>query len=579
MKKNTYIYKIIFGIALVSTINSCDLDEYNPSGTTAEVIWSTPEGIQTLINACYQNQRAWYGKMDGILMSEVGCDLWFNQEKDGYAKELTKYENFLPTTGNPNKQVWPVLYEGLNLCNAGIERIKDITYSSEETKNAKAAEIHFMRAFYLWHIVETWGGVYLPLSETKEPILTAQRSSVEDFYKVIIEDLKFAFEYLPLEQDQYTRASKKSAMGMLARVYLSQAYYFTGSEAQQYFTLARDIAKEIIDTKDELGIELWDNCSDLWDPNNNKNNKEVLYVVGNSTSNPLYNYDLNANRDHMFFLTTYNSKPGLKISLEYGNEKERRLMPTLFLLDLFDETKDSRYEACFQEVWYANDSTTLPRWTSAEITALGLDPSLKNKPKFKVGDTALYVTKKSIENESGKPYIIVDRDSVYNTSGNGEIKLGRDYVPLTKFIDPITRLEPSAIPGYLDIFIIRFPEIYFIAAEAELQLGNTEAAAGYLNVIRTRAARKTPVDYTTAMQITSSDVTLDFILDERARELCGEHIRWFDLKRTHKLLERVHNYNPDITNLTDEHFYLRPVPQTEIDALLNGEEFGQNEGY
>jgi len=579
MKNTKHILTLASGVLSLFFINSCELDEYNPSGSTADIIWSTPEGIETLVNACYQNQRAWYGKMDGVLASEVGTDLWFSQQKDGYAKEFVKYENFLPTTGNPNKALWPIMYEALNLCNAAIGRIQDVPYTSAEAKMAKEGEARFLRAFYLWHIVETWGGVYLPVTETKEVMLNAKRSSVEEFYNVIIEDLKFAVDNLPIDQgEEYTRATRKSAMGLLARAYISRAYYSNGSEAENYFTLARDVAREIIENQATLGVSLHNNYAELWNPQNNKRNKEALYVVGNSTGNPLLNYDLNANRLHMYFLTTYNTKPGMAISLEYGNEKERRTMPTLFLLDLFDETKDSRYEASFQEVWYANDSTKIPRWTQGEIDALELDPGLKGKRKFNVGDTALYVTKKSIENESDKWYVVVDRDSVYNTAGNGEIKLGKDYVPLIKYLDPITRTLPGEVPGFLDIIIIRLAEIYLIAAEAELQLGNPDAAAGYINVLRTRAAKKTPVDHTVDMQVNASEITLDFILDERGRELCGEHLRWFDLKRTHKLLERVQKNNPDIIYL-QEHHYLRPVPQTEIDALLNGEEFGQNPGY
>lgn len=81
------------------------------------------------------------------------------------------------------------------------------------------------------------------------------------------------------------------------------------------------------------------------------------------------------------------------------------------------------------------------------------------------------------------------------------------------------------------------------------------------------------------MQIQASQVNLDFILDERAREFAGEQMRWFDLKRTGKLVERVTKYNPDAAPYIKNFHVLRPIPQSELDAVTNKNEFRQNEGY
>ncbi|MGD2033435.1 MAG: RagB/SusD family nutrient uptake outer membrane protein, partial [Bacteroidales bacterium] len=65
--------------------------------------------------------------------------------------------------------------------------------------------------------------------------------------------------------------------------------------------------------------------------------------------------------------------------------------------------------------------------------------------------------------------------------------------------------------------------------------------------------------------------------DERARELTGESMRWFDLARTGKLPERVKSYNTD-GGLNIQPFHvLRPIPQSQIDRCTN--EYPQNEGY
>ena len=78
---------------------------------------------------------------------------------------------------------------------------------------------------------------------------------------------------------------------------------------------------------------------------------------------------------------------------------------------------------------------------------------------------------------------------------------------------------------------------------------------------------------------------INVILDERARELCGEQQRWFDLKRTGKLLDRVKLYNGTAKANIQSFHVLRPIPQPQMDAITNktgGPDpngFWQNTGY
>jgi hypothetical protein len=81
------------------------------------------------------------------------------------------------------------------------------------------------------------------------------------------------------------------------------------------------------------------------------------------------------------------------------------------------------------------------------------------------------------------------------------------------------------------------------------------------------------------MEITADQLNQDFILDERARELLGEQTRWFDLKRTGTLVERVRKYNPDAAPNIQEFHTLRPIPQDQIDRTQPAGSFAQNEGY
>ena len=109
-----------------------------------------------------------------------------------------------------------------------------------------------------------------------------------------------------------------------------------------------------------------------------------------------------------------------------------------------------------------------------------------------------------------------------------------------------------------------------------------EAAAAQIINSEIRNARVVKPGHSLAeAQVAAGDMTVEWILEERARELCGEWLRWFDLKRTGKLVSYIRQHNPawDGNDVVDEHNNLWPIPNTFLDKLQNAEEFGQNPGY
>ncbi|MHA4846136.1 RagB/SusD family nutrient uptake outer membrane protein [Flavitalea antarctica] len=535
-------------LAFSGVLFSCKktLVEYNPSGLTAESVYSTPEGFETLVNAAYTYQRWWYGKEEAYNMAETGTDLWTSATGEVY-RDLTTYENL--QAGNAAlASEWRELYAAVNLCNGGINRIADAGLTPQ-MRTTRESELKFLRAFYYWHIVETWGGVHFTLEETKGLISTANRTPVDTFYKQIFSDLQFAVANLPNTQPEYGRVNKPAAQAFLARMYLTR-----GMNAEALATAQTVIAN--------TNYKLEANYVDLWKMSNLKS-KEVIYAVNyavNLAVNDLINTSLNpyghsrgSNNGHLLFLMKYDDLPGLTRDLTYGRPFNR-YMPTRFLLDLYSDD-DARYEGSFMQAWLAN-STSRPA---------GMN----------IGDTAVYVTKKEIDDayEATRKYRTYDRSKVYNA--NGTVKDNLRYVTLSKFMDP-TRPNFNEAQSARDVFVIRLAELYLIAAEANMKLGDNAAAATLINVLRTRAAKP---GRAAAMQISAADITLDFILDERARELAGEQLRWFDLKRTGKLLSRIQAYSPNNAVHIKPYHVLRPIPQTQIDAVTNRDEFKQNEGY
>jgi len=302
--------------------------------------------------------------------------------------------------------------------------------------------------------------------------------------------------------------------------------------------------------------------ADLWDMGKLKN-KEVIWAVDYSTNLALNDlatgafptgHSRGSNSAHLLHLMVYDQVNTSILIRDIPNGRPfNRYMPTLSLLNLFDDANDMRYSATFQFLWRANKAAT----------------------GFAIGDTAAYAPKTSwtAAEVAAKKYTTYDISRVYGTNG---VPIQRKfYISLKKFKDS-TRTSIAEAQSARDAYVIRLGEIYLIAAEAELKLGKLDSAAYYVNIIRTRAANPGRV---ANMQVLPAQMTIDFILDERARELCGEQLRWFDLKRTGKLVDRIKTMNPDAAVYVQPHHVLRPIPQSQLDAVTNKSAFAQNPGY
>jgi hypothetical protein len=122
---------------------------------------------------------------------------------------------------------------------------------------------------------------------------------------------------------------------------------------------------------------------------------------------------------------------------------------------------------------------------------------------------------------------------------------------------------------YSDVYVMRLAETHLLRAEAYIHKGELVNAAADINVVRNRA-NATPVD--------PSDVDIDYLLDERARELVVEEPRRLTLARLGLLDDRVKKYNPVSAPTIQEYHNLWPIPQREIDANV-GADLTQNPGY
>jgi len=547
MKKLIYTWVLgLFGLMILITSCNKKLEEFNPSGLTGATVLTKAAGFETVVNAAYSYSRFWYGKEEGNALSEMGTDIWCSGSGDVYP-QLTQYNNLQGANTDALNTEWNNFYAAINLCNTGIAGISGVTDYTATQKATREAELRFLRAFYYWHIAEMWGGVNFTTQPTSGVVNTANLTPVDTIYTQIFADLKFAVANLPATTTDYGRVTVPAAKAFLARMDLTRGKY---AEA---CSLANDVIKN-------YGFSLLPKFSDLWDMTKIKN-KEVVWAIDYSTNlanNDLrgttypYGHSRGSNSAHLLYLMVYDQVNTSVLIRDIPNGRPfNRYMPTKALLNLFDATVDSRYAGSFQDVWYAN----------------------KAAGTVKIGDTVCYCPKGTVTTYSTK-YITYDYSKVYSPTTGASIQ-NKFYISLSKFKDP-TRTSVAEAQSARDVFVIRLAEMYMIAAEAKLNLSSLDSAAYFINQVRTRAAI---TGKTAQMQILPAQVTLDFILDERAREFCGEQIRWFDLKRTGKMISRITAMNPEALRYIQPYHLLRPIPQTQLDAVINKDVFKQNPGY
>ncbi len=516
---------------------------------------NTPKGLDDGVNAAYTSMRVWYGTERGHSLTEFGTDIYTNGA-DGSWKFMNTYTNDFDSQNGFVRDLWDELYRGINTCNAVIDRSANVTGMNETTKKQRIAEVKFIRAHHYFLLVQLFGAVDLQLSENLVPNKVVSRTPVSEVYAAIISDLQAAIPDLEASKAsaQYGRATRPAAQHLLAKVYMTKAT--SEASASDDYAKAEPLLQSVIN---DYGFSLMPDFAQVHQFGNERND-EIVWAV-QYTRDPLTNGG--GNNSHLFFLMEYDVQPGMRRDTQNGRPWKRFRMTDYAINTVFgDRVNDSRYKASFKDVYYSNNLGTN---NGTFNTSFDLS---KQTVTFELGDTAIYIPgyEISLEERAKKPYQVLV-PSRYDE---------RLFPALKKHLDP-GRADLTQEAGGRDFPAMRLGETYLLLAETQLKLGKTAEATASINTVRRRAAFPGKAD---AMEITSDQMTMDFLMEERARELIGEQFRWLDLKRWGVLVERVKLYNAQgAPNIKDFHV-LRPIPQNQIDRAQGGASaFPQNPGY
>jgi hypothetical protein len=223
MKKIAFI-KIICVVGLFLTCAGCsDLLDKAPYGALSDATFYKTEADAIMaVNAVYDRSQHSYIYSTFALMSN---NIWSDEAEKGgggpadtpMLEELNSFE--VQLSNGVVSSSWSALYQGIFRANKALEMIEPMSLS---LKDRLLGETKFLRALFYYNLNIRYNGVPLVTSTSTDGLESITRSSAQAVWAVIETDLQDAIKVLPASYsgEDIGRATKGSAQGLLARVYL-----------------------------------------------------------------------------------------------------------------------------------------------------------------------------------------------------------------------------------------------------------------------------------------------------------------------------------------------------------------------
>lgn len=544
---------IIYILTMLFTLSACSedyLEEQPKNIATAPTLMVDIDGFEAALSGIYAEVRReksgeQLNNTDKPMITSmmVGTDVIYINHFAGDFQEFNVYGNLITPANAHISEVWKWLYGVVSASNTVIEMAASdaINWKSEnpdQVRDRVIAEAKFFRAWAYRHLTYLWGDVPLHLEESNSASIRRDwdRTSVDDIHVVMQEDLSFAVDHLDETSGQTGRIVRGVAQHFLAELYLAM-----GMNKE-----AKDMANDLI-TNGPFSLvtarfgenEAADGTpfTDLFvgDNPNDSDNTEAMWVIQADFGLIGGEGDISLRRH---FTNRYHDvKVGgvnvLGITEARGGRGLGRYAATSFMLnDLFEAGDDRGGEYAWKKYYVYQDDDLL------------------NPDKIPDGNIA------------GDTLKLPDFSGTETTLNS--------YWPGTrKWESPAPDLVTNA-RQYNDITYLRLAETYLVLAEAQFKLNELTEAAQTLTDLRARS---------NASAVAPGDVTIDFILDERARELFSEEHRRYALLRNGKWLERVQAHNAIAGPNVASRDLLLPIPQDFIDSNNQNPDFRQNPDY
>ena len=576
--KKKYLSRFLISLFALVLTGCYDLDRFPQDALSSETFWKTETQAEEAINACYQalklRETYWrFFAMDCI------SDIGIGYDDPGY---LTISSGRLTSRNGYVSNRWRHSYEGVTRANNVIRNVQGMNIN-ETAKNQVLGEAKFLRGLFYFFLMQHFGGVPL-YDETTDynkdyMKLLKPRETEEKTREFILKDLTDAIKLLPVKwsQSNYGRATKGAAYALRGKVYLYN---------KQYDLASKDFEEIVLDLSQQgYGYELYPNYADLFTKAGDSSSEMIFAIqnyfkIPNWLGMPMCHYmGSNASMDACWnnvmpsvgLVDSYECKDGRPFNWDdfipgYNESKEvREQTLRATLTDDLKAVKD--YPKYYKELLSMYEQRD-PRMK--ETIILPYTYYLGNLKE--VDNLCLFVYATGVSIQNG--FVVINRYK------NNYLYLYRKFVPEGNLGGTWNSRgnTPFNFP------IIRYADVLLMLAECYNEQGKLDEAVRYINMVRQRPSTNMPGINSGPewLEARTKDAVFKRIMHERAVELPGEGLRYYDLRRW-RLMEKY--LNGDVQDAMGNHIYytkfeekdyLWPIPSEEIEKNPN---LTQNPGW
>ncbi len=548
MKLKNILYSMMMGTAVLASTTSCvsDLDQYPQTETTSKDVYTNLANYEAVLGKIYaamvtsgQGKGGDNKDMESVLNDGSGFDymrMFLNMQECGTDEFASTWLTGEQTTGltylswDANdawvSDMYYRIYYNIALCNEFLLNANGASFSGNDEVKMKEykAEVRFMRALFYYHALDLYRNI--PMVTENDPVgsFIPPRATPQETFDYIESELKDCIgDMLPASSCPYGQASQGAAYTLLAKLYLNSEVY-TGVAK---YAECKAACQQVMN----MGYSLESDYSKLFNADNDKRTNEIIFAL-----------PVSAEHTVSWGASTYLVCG--QLSLSNANQTPG---------DFGAESGWSEFRLRSQFVDKFNES---------DIYAQGEEAKGDKRAKFFTNGQNKDVTS------------MTDETTGYLSEKWSNLK------------DDGTKASNTSNDGVeTDFPLFRLADVYLMYAECVARLGEDwdnwnggsdaeaasrkEGAIYYINKVRERAGA---ADVWKDNFASDADF-LQFILDERARELYHEGYRRTDLIRfgqftTNKYIWQWKGGTHD-GQAVDSKYNIYPIPNTELTANPN----------